>query len=92
MQFTYANRGVPTAEEAVVQALRATYVLGTAEDIITSGLNNNPVIRDIADELLDELRTILTGEIRTLFDNEGIAEEWNDAIHHAIRVVDGDLP
>jgi len=40
---------------------------------------------------LTEIRNIMTAEISTLFDLEGAAIDWNEAIERAMRCVEGTL-
>lgn len=86
MQFIYAN-GIPTVESAMRQAVGAFIAPG--HNSVTHVLNG--AIREVADDALREIRTILTGELTTLFDIEGAAMEWNEAVEKCIQVVEGTL-
>lgn len=89
MQFTYLN-GVATVEQAMKQIVMAW----------SGDPNNNPLVKTVleaqiertVEEGLLEIRSILTGELATLFDVESVAFDWNQAIEKCIQVVEGTLP
>lgn len=86
MKFNYPHEGVKTVEQALMSGL-ISIIQGCGPDIIDPAW-----VRSQADELLEELRGILTGELATLFDDKGVATEWNDAVEMSIRVVEGTAP
>lgn len=86
MEFNYRDPGVKTVEQAVFAALLDT-AHGVGPTIVDPAY-----IRSQAEALLEEVRTILTGELSTLFDRDGVAADWNDAIELSIRVVEGTTP
>lgn len=86
MQFTYAH-GIPTVEQAVRQGI---------EQFIQSGqVLSQPVvqeaIRQIADDVLSEVRMIFTSEMSSLLDPEGVAADFNDGVEKCIQLVEGSL-
>lgn len=89
IKFDYPN-GVPTVEQAMKQVVMAW----------SGSPDTNPLVRDLlirqieetAAAGLREIRDILTAEMATLFDPEGTAVDWNEAIEKCIQLVEGTLP
>lgn len=89
MQFSYVN-DIPTVESAIRQVIRAW----------SGDPNTNPLVKDMlqaqiertAEAGLREIRDIFTAEMSTLFDTEGAAVDWNEAVEKCIQVVEGKLP
>lgn len=80
MQFRYVD-GVKTVEQAVEQAIN-----------VASQTSNLKSLEELADSLLAEIQSILTGELTALRDEKGVAKEWNSALEVAIELVRGELP
>lgn len=86
MKFQYAH-GIPTVEQAMLQAVG--FFTRAGHPSLERALDT--AFREVAAEALSEIRMILTGEISTLFDIEGQAVEWNEAVEKCIQVVEGSL-
>lgn len=86
MQFRYPN-GIPTVEQAMRQGVATLLRSGhpLADPMVDRAIDA------VSRETLTEIRQILTGEMSTLFDVEGMAIDWNEAIERAIQVVEGTL-
>lgn len=87
IKFEYPH-GIATIELAVRQIV-TKWANPTANP-----LSEEYVTRAVNEDTRDgvrELRSILTSEMSTLFDVEGQAVDWNDAIEHCLRLVEGTL-
>lgn len=82
--YTKYINGIPTVEQAVLAGLKDT-VHGLYEF-------DEQFLRTQSEALLEEVRCIFTAELSTLFDRDGVAQDWNEAIELAIKVVEGSAP
>lgn len=77
----------PKIETAVFQAIGYGSTCWT--NLEGAGIFQSSAARDAGTEAIAEIRRILHTKLTLLFDNSGLAHEWNEAIEQAIRVVEG---
>lgn len=87
IKFEYPH-GIATIELAVRQGI-AKWANPTAnplsEEYVTRAVEQD------THDLVSELRMILTAEMSTLLDPDGVAFDFNDGVEHCLRLVEGTL-
>lgn len=86
MQFTYVH-GIPTVEQAMAQAVG--FFIRSGNGLVVETLAK--AVHEVASLALTEIRNILTSEMTTLLDMDGVAADWNAGVEKAIQCVEGSI-
>ena len=87
MHFHYKD-DIPTVEQAVRQGIG--FFVHPGHPSVVDYCDN--LVNTTAAEVLQEIRRIQTGEMTSLFDLEGVAIDWNEAVEQCMQLVEGTLP
>lgn len=85
MEFTYLD-DKPTVESAIGQAIGAGSTCWTK--VCQAGTFDSTKAVGIVEDTIAEVRRIIASDLILLFDREGVATEWNDAIEAALQMVE----
>lgn len=77
----------PTLRGALTQVVAYGSICWS--DVAHAGTFNAADATSAVDQAVEEIRGLITAELTKLLDMDGVAHEWNEAIEHALTVIEG---